>query len=375
MIFPLRRENKVFMKLQLDIEDKANWLPNKVPNIISGPCSVESEEQVLSTAKEIAKIGKISILRGGIWKPRTRPNSFEGIGTEGLKWLKQAGMEVGLPVATEVANAEHVEACLKNNIDILWIGARTTVNPFSVQEIADALRGVDIPVFVKNPITPDLNLWVGALERINAVGINKIAAIHRGFSSFDKLSYRNAPMWEIPIELKLLCPELPLFCDPSHIAGDKELIQKVAQKALDLDMEGLMIESHINPLEAKSDAKQQLTPGELEVLLNDLIIREKESASEEFINKLEQLRLVIDELDEELINKFASRMDIIEKIGEYKSQNNVTILQLERWERILANRSFLAEKVGLSDDFIKKMLEIVHQESIRIQTKVMNNPN
>lgn len=360
------------MKLQLNIADQDAWLSQKSPIIISGPCSVESEEQVLQTITAIAKPGKVSILRGGIWKPRTRPNSFEGVGVEGLKWLKQAGNEVGLPVTTEVANAEHVEACLKNNIDILWIGARTTVNPFSVQEIADALRGVDIPVFVKNPITPDINLWVGALERINAVGIDKLAAIHRGFSSFDKSLYRNAPMWEIPIELKLMCPELPLFCDPSHIAGDKELIPHVAQKALDLDMEGLMIESHINPTEAKSDAKQQLTPNELENLLTQLIIRERDAGSEDFINKLEQLRSVIDELDSELINKFASRMNIIEKIGAYKSQNNVTILQLERWEKILANRSFLAEKVGLSDSFIKKMLELVHQESIRIQTKVMN---
>ena len=220
------------MKLNLNIENTELWLPKKNPIIISGPCSVESEEQVLETASTIAKTQKVSILRGGIWKPRTRPNSFEGVGEEGLKWLKQAGNSIGLPVATEVANAEHVEACLKNNIDVLWIGARTTVNPFSVQEIADALKGVDIPVFVKNPITPDINLWVGALERINAVGINKLGAIHRGFSSFEKSSYRNTPMWEIPIELKLMCPEIPMICDPSHIAGDKELLPYVAQKAM-----------------------------------------------------------------------------------------------------------------------------------------------
>ena len=360
------------MNLKLNIANKETWLSKKTPVIISGPCSVESEEQVLQTAQEIAKSGKVSILRGGIWKPRTRPNSFEGVGEEGLKWLKQAGDKVRLPVATEVANAEHVEACLKNNIDMLWVGARTTVNPFSVQEIADALKGVDIPVFVKNPITPDINLWVGALERINAVGINKLAAIHRGFSSFDKSSYRNAPMWKIPIELKLMCPDLPMFCDPSHIAGDKELIPYVAQKAMDMNMEGMMLESHINPIVAKSDAKQQLTPIELNELLGQLIIREKHSESEEFINKLEQLRAVIDELDEELINKFSSRMEIIEKIGEYKHENNVTILQLERWEQILKNRSFLADKVGLSDNFIKKMLDLVHQESIRVQTEVMN---
>lgn len=361
------------MKLDLNIKTKGVWLPQKNPIIISGPCSVESEEQFFQTAQELSKSKNVSILRGGIWKPRTRPNSFEGVGEEGLAWLKQAGNSIGLPVATEVANAEHVEACLENDIDILWIGARTTVNPFSVQEIADALKGVDIPVFVKNPITPDINLWVGALERLNAVGINKLAAIHRGFSSYDKSSYRNTPMWEIPIELKLMCPDIPMFCDPSHIAGDKELIPYVAQKAMDLDMEGLMIESHINPLVAKSDAKQQVTPLELDVLLSNLIIREKHSESTEFINKLEQLRSVIDELDEELINKFSSRMAIIEKIGEYKHENNVTILQLERWEQILKNRTFLADKVGLSDEFIKKMLELVHQESIRVQTQVMNN--
>ncbi|MDG1477802.1 MAG: chorismate mutase [Vicingaceae bacterium] len=360
------------MRLNLNIENPDNWLPKKNPIIISGPCSVESEEQVLQTALEVSKSNKVSILRGGIWKPRTRPNSFEGVGEEGLPWLKQAGKAVGLPVATEVANADHVEACLKNNIDMLWIGARTTVNPFSVQEIADALKGVDIPVFVKNPITPDINLWVGALERINAVGIKKLGAIHRGFSSFDKSSYRNTPMWEIPIELKLMCPQIPMICDPSHIAGDKELIPYVSQKAIDLDMEGLMIESHINPLVARSDAKQQVAPLELGKILHDLIIREKHSESEEFINKLEQLRSIIDELDEELINKFSSRMSIIQKIGEYKHENNVTILQLERWEQILKNRSFLADKVGLSDDFIKKMLELVHQESIRVQTQVMN---
>ena len=362
------------MKIHLNIANKQDWLPNKSPIIISGPCSVESEEQVLQTATEVAKSTNVSILRGGIWKPRTRPNSFEGVGEEGLKWLKQAGLEVGLPVATEVANAEHVEACLKNGVDILWIGARTTVNPFSVQEIADALKGVDIPIFVKNPITPDLDLWLGALERINAVGINKIAAIHRGFSSFDKTSYRNAPMWEIPIELKLICPELPIFCDPSHIAGGRDLIPHVAQKALDMDMDGLMIESHIDPSVAKSDAKQQLNPIELKELLDSLVIRAVASQNEEFINQLEQLRSIIDDLDEELINRFSSRMTIIEKIGEYKQENNVTILQLERWEQMLKNRSFLADKVGLSDDFIKKMMELVHQESIRVQTEVMNKP-
>jgi len=359
------------MKLHLNIKDKSTWLPPK-PVIISGPCSVETEEQVLQTAQEITKNGKVTILRGGIWKPRTRPNSFEGVGGKGLKWLKNAGIEANIPVCTEVAKATHVEACLKNNIDILWIGARTTVNPFSVQEIADALKGVDIPVFVKNPITPDINLWLGALERLNAFGINKLGAIHRGFSTYNNSIYRNTPMWEIPINLKLLCPEIPILCDPSHISGNKDLIFSVAQKALDMNMDGLMIESHVNPNVAKSDAKQQLNPLELNELLQHLTIRKSQSNSKDFITNLEKLRAVIDDLDEDLIRKFAERMKIIEKIGAYKKENNVTILQLKRWEQILNNRSFLANQVGLSNDFIKNMLALIHQESIRIQTEIMN---
>ncbi len=363
----------VIMKIQLNIANKNTWLSQKIPIIIAGPCAVESEKQVLQTAKEITKNGKISILRGGIWKPRTRPNSFEGVGEIGLKWLKNAGNETNTPVCTEVAKAKHVEACLKNNIDILWIGARTTVNPFSVQEIAEALRGVNIPVFVKNPITPDLNLWIGALERLNAVGINKLGAIHRGFSNFSNSIYRNTPMWEIPINLKLSCPEIPILCDPSHISGNKDLIFSVAQKALDMNMEGLMIESHTNPLVAKSDAKQQLNPAELNDLLNHLTIRKQQSESKDFINKLEKLRAVIDDLDEELVRKLADRMKIIEKIGSYKKENNVTILQLKRWEQILNSSNFLAKQVGLNADFTNKMLDLVHQESIKIQTKIMNN--
>lgn len=360
-------------KISLNIKDKNLWINNNKPFVIAGPCSVESPEQILTTAELIADIKQVSVLRGGIWKPRTRPNSFEGVGKIGLKWLKDAGLAVGLPVATEVANAQHVEECLKNNIDILWVGARTTVNPFSVQEIADVLKGVDITVMIKNPINPDLNLWIGAIERINAAGVDKIAAIHRGFSSFDKNSYRNAPMWELPIELKMLCPGLPIFCDPSHIAGDKELIQNVSQKALDMEMDGLMVETHYNPLVAKSDAEQQLTPAQLLSLLKSLTVREKLCHNQEFLSHIEQLRSVIDELDEELINKFASRMAIIEKIGAYKKDNNITILQLERWEKILNNRAFLAQKVGLSQEFIRKMLELIHDESIRIQVNVMNN--
>lgn len=360
------------MKVELNIEEKANWLSLKNPFIIAGPCSVESEEQVLTTAQELVKDNQINVLRGGIWKPRTRPNSFEGVGETGLLWLKNAGKAIGLPVATEVAKAEHVEACLKAGIDMLWVGARTTVNPFSVQEIADALKGVDIPVFVKNPVTPDLNLWIGALERINAAGISKLGAIHRGFTSHNKNGYRNAPMWELPIDLKIHCPSLPIICDPSHISGNRELIAKIAQKAMDLEMDGLMIESHINPYEAKSDAEQQVTPNQLSTVLSGLQIRSSDIDNKEFTNNLERLRAIIDEIDEDIVSQFSNRMEMVEKIGEYKRENDVVILQLERWEHILKTRTELAEKAGLSADFIKQMLDIIHQESIRIQTKVMN---
>ncbi len=360
------------MKVELNIEEKANWLSSKIPFIISGPCSVESEEQVLTTAKELASNNQINVLRGGIWKPRTRPNSFEGVGAIGLPWLKNAGDAIGLPVATEVAKAEHVEACLKAGINMLWVGARTTVNPFSVQEIADALKGVDIPVFVKNPVTPDLNLWIGALERINAAGISNLGAIHRGFTSHNKNGYRNAPMWELPIDLKIQCPSLPIICDPSHISGNRELIAKVAQKAMDLEMDGLMIESHFNPFEAKSDAEQQVTPSELSTVLSKLQIRRSDIDNKEFTNNLERLRAIIDEIDEDIVNQFSNRMEMVEKIGEYKRDNDVVILQLERWEHILKTRTELADKAGLSAGFIKQMLDIIHQESIRIQTKVMN---
>ena len=360
------------MKVNLDIADRANWLSTNPPYIITGPCSVESEEQVLATVKELAKNSNVNVIRGGIWKPRTRPNSFEGIGEKALPWLKNAGNFVGLPVATEVAKAEHVEACLDAGIDILWLGARTTVNPFSVQEIADALKGVDIPVFVKNPITPDLNLWIGALERVNAAGINKIGAIHRGFASHHKNGYRNAPMWELAIDLKIQCPNLPLICDPSHIAGERSLIGKIAQKAMDLEMDGLMIESHINPDSAKSDAKQQVTPNYLGTILSELHIRKSDIDNKEFTNNLERLRAIIDEIDESIVSHFTNRMEVVQKIGQYKKDNDVVILQLERWEHILKTRTELAEKAGLSTDFIKKMLDIIHQESIRLQTKVMN---
>ncbi|GAB4259538.1 MAG: bifunctional 3-deoxy-7-phosphoheptulonate synthase/chorismate mutase type II [Vicingaceae bacterium] len=343
--------------------------------IIAGPCSVENAYQVKSTVSFLKNTGKVSLIRGGIWKPRTRPNQFEGIGEEGLKWLKEAGKEANLPVATEVATAKHVEACLNNAIDVLWIGARTTVNPFSVSEIAEALRGVDLPVMVKNPINPDLKLWIGAIERLQTVGVKDVTAVHRGFSSFDKTAYRNAPMWELPIELKRQTPQLPVICDPSHISGDVELLPKVAQKALDLDMDGLMIEAHYDPSMALSDAHQQLNEWAFNNLLDNLKTRQHNVDNASFVNQLNQLRHIIDELDEDIINKLASRMKIAQQIGAFKKQNNVTAFQLERWNEIFETRTMLADKAGLSKEFIAQLLNAIHKESIQIQTKIMNNKN
>jgi chorismate mutase len=329
---------------------------------------------VLQTARELAAIGKIDLLRAGIWKPRTRPNSFEGVGTVGLKWLKQASRETGLPVATEVANAKHVEECLEHEIDVLWVGARTSVNPFSVQEIADALKGVDIPVMVKNPINPDLQLWIGALERINNAGITRLAAIHRGFSSYEKSPFRNIPKWEIMIDLKSHAPDLPIICDPSHIAGNRALIPLIAQKAIDLDMAGLMIEAHISPKSAMSDKEQQVKPETLAGILNELTIRKPTVANPLVKDKLKTLRVDIDAIDEHLIELMSSRMEIARKIGTYKKDNNITILQLKRWDEIVNKRLAMGKAMGLSDIFLDRMLQLIHQESIRIQTEIMNEP-
>jgi len=361
------------MKKGLQLESISTWLPTaSKPVIISGPCSAETEEQMVATAKQIAATGKVHAIRAGIWKPRTRPGQYEGAGEEGLKWLVQAKKETGLPVTTEVANAAHVEACLKAGVDILWVGARTTVNPFSVQEVADALKGVDIPVMVKNPINPDLELWIGGLERLNKAGITKLAAIHRGFSSFEKGPFRNAPMWDMAIELKTRIPEIDIICDPSHIAGTRELISFISQKALDLDMAGLMIESHINPDAAWSDAKQQITPGVLKQVIESLIVRTVSSDNKTFKDTLSVLRDQIDHLDDEIMQKLAARMKISEKIGQYKKDNNVTILQVNRWEEIVQTRVTLGKAMGLGEDFTADLLKLIHNESIQIQTKVMN---
>jgi chorismate mutase len=361
------------MKLNLNIEPLENWLSAKnQPLLISGPCSAETEDQLLTTAHLLAATGKVSVLRAGIWKPRTRPGEFEGIGSIGLEWLKRAKAETGLPTAVEVANAKHVEEALAAGVDILWIGARSTVNPFTVQEIADALKGHDVPVLVKNPVNPDLQLWIGAIERINKAGITKIGAIHRGFSSFEKSSFRNEPMWEMAIQLKTLCPELPIINDPSHICGNRELIPYISQKALDLDMQGLMIESHLDPSVAWTDAKQQLTPAAVNELMERLTVREPESQNEAFVDKLAELRKQIDKIDDLLLQKLGERMKIVEKIGEYKRDNQVTVLQVNRWDEILKKGTAFAKALKLDEHFTEKFLELVHGESIRLQTEILN---
>jgi chorismate mutase len=350
-----------------------HWgFPSGHPFIISGPCGVESEKQIHATAHALAEFN-IHLLRGGIWKPRTRPDSFQGIGAEGLQWLKDAGTVNKLPVAVEVASPKHVEEALQAGIDVLWIGARTTVNPFLVQEIADALKGVDIPVMVKNPINPELELWIGAIERIHKSGIHRIAAVHRGFSTYEKSKYRNVPNWQIPIELKRRFPELPFICDPSHICGRREMIQDVSQTALDLNYDGLMIESHIHPDEAMSDAQQQLTPSDLGKMLQSLIIRKPSTDDIIFINLLEELREKIDVMDNDILEMISERMKVARQIGRYKKENNMTILQVERWNEILTTRLQSGLNKELTSDFVVKLYELIHDESILQQTHVMNS--
>ncbi len=341
------------------------------PLLISGPCSAESEKQVVETAKALAGLG-VNIFRAGIWKPRTRPGTFEGMGSVALPWLRRAKEETGMLVATEVANVWHVKEAINHGIDIIWIGARTTANPFAVQEIADALRGYDIPVFVKNPINPDIELWIGALQRLNKVGIEKLYAVHRGFSYYGESSYRNPPQWEIPIELKRRIPDVPIVTDPSHICGSKDLLFSVSQTAMDLDFDGLFIESHINPEEALSDKEQQLTPDELSVLLDRLILRNHDVESAKQLENLEGLRRQIDQWDEELLRIIRSRMAISEQIGEYKKKEGITILQTNRWSSILEDRLLKAREMGMSDQFIIKVFKQIHQESINFQNRVMN---
>jgi chorismate mutase len=346
---------------------------NKRPLIISGPCSAETEEQVLETATRLAKTGKVDMLRAGIWKPRTKPGLFEGIGTKGLPWLLQAKKLTGLPTTVEVATAKHVEDALQFDVDMLWIGARTTVNPFSVQEVADALRGVDIPVLIKNPINPDLELWSGGIERVQKAGVKQVGMIHRGFSNYGNTEYRNAPMWHLPIEMKRRFPEMKLICDPSHICGNRHMLQSVAQKSIDLDFDGVMLESHIDPDNAWSDAKQQITPEVLLEMIDALKWRNEMSDKEEFLNALAKLREQINHVDDELLTLLAQRMKIADKIGQYKRDNNITILQTNRWNEILEKAFKKGDKLGLSNEFITKYFDAVHLESINHQNKVMNS--
>lgn len=356
----------------MKIQPLNTWITtNNEPLLIAGPCGAETREQILQTAQQISIIDGIKLLRAGIWKPRTRPNAFEGVGEIGLEWLTEVKQQTGLKIAVEVATAQHTELALKHGVDVLWIGARTTGNPFSVQEIADVLKGVDIPVFIKNPIHADLQLWIGAIERFSNAGITKLAAIHRGFHYAGKTKYRNKPLWEIAIELKTIIPELPIICDPSHICGNRELIPDVAQKALDLGMDGLMIESHINPSVALSDAQQQLTPLALKELLAHLVYRTT-SINPDCIDTLGQFRNMINEIDEELINVLKKRANVIEQIGLYKKEHDLTIFQLDRWQEILRTRSQWAEKIGVPRAHIEKICQLLHEESIRIQTDIMN---
>ena len=343
------------------------------PIIIAGPCSAETEEQVMETARRLKATGKVDMLRAGIWKPRTRPNSFEGIGSIGLQWLMSASIETGLPAMLEVANVHHVEMALKAGFKKLWIGARTTVNPFTVQEIADSLKGIsDIEILVKNPVNPDVNLWIGAIERIKQAGVNNVHAVHRGFSSFKSKRYRNEPMWEIPLALKTEFPAVKLLCDPSHICGKRELLFEVAQKAIDLIYDGLMIESHITPEAAWSDAAQQITPEQLAQLVGDLVIRSESSDDKAFAKNLEALRSEINSIDTDIQQLLLKRMSIAEQIGMFKKENRITILQPQRWEEIKNFHMTFAKENGFSKAFIEKYLEAIHLESIRRQTKVMN---
>jgi chorismate mutase len=336
--------------------------------VISGPCSAETREQVLETARGLADIG-IDYFRAGIWKPRTRPGEFEGIGNEGLSWLCEVRETYGLKIATEVAKAEHVELALKNKFDMIWVGARSTVNPFTVQEIAESLIGTEIKVMVKNPVNPDLKLWVGAIERIMKAGIKDVSAIHRGFSVYEKTLYRNDPNWQIPIDLRQELPAIPLICDPSHIGGRAHLLQALAQKAMDLNYDGLMIESHIDPIHAWTDAKQQITPSELKNLLCSLTIRNRSEIEEDAIF---MLRDQINQTDEALIQLLRNRMRISEKIGVFKRDHNHVILQTNQWEEALKRNVQRASKEGLSEEFVAKLFKLIHQDSIRIQAEILS---
>ena len=343
----------------------------KRPIIISGPCSAETEEQTLSTARELAAQG-VKIFRAGIWKPRTRPGAFEGVGTLGLPWLKKVKEETGMYIGIEVATAHHVHEAVKFGIDLVWIGARTSANPFAVQEVADAIKGLDIPVLVKNPVNPDLELWIGAIERLNRAGVTQMAAIHRGFSSYDQSEFRNHPQWQIPIELRRRIPELPIITDPSHIGGNRELIAGISQEAMDLNFDGLIIETHTCPEKAWSDAKQQITPLRLKEIMDNLVLRRPKIGEDTPRVTIDELRKKIDRLDDQLLDLLKERMGISEAIGKYKYENNITILQTRRYDEVMNNRRERGTQRGLDEDFVNRLFESIHEESINRQSQIMN---
>jgi len=355
------------------LSKKEAWpqIQNNKPLVIAGPCSAESEDQVLLTAKMLKENHRVGIFRAGIWKPRTRPGSFEGVGSIGLPWLQKVQKEVGMPVSVETATAKHVEEALKAGVDVLWIGARTSANPFAVQEIADALKGVDIPVLVKNPVNPDVALWMGAIERLNKAGINRLGAIHRGVSQFEKSMFRNNPEWQMAIELRENMPDLLLINDPSHITGNRELIAKVSQTALDLNFDGLMIETHIDPDNAWSDAAQQVTPDQLSLILDRLVLKSEIPEGIELKN-IAELRKSINFIDDQIIDLLSYRMKVVQDIAEFKLKNNMTIFQENRWNNLLKKHTDHAEKLGLNPDFISKIFHAIHQDSIDIQSKLIN---
>lgn len=360
------------MPEDIAVKKFSEWgLPVKHAFYIAGPCSAESEEQLMQTALAL-KDYEVNVMRAGIWKPRTRPGSFEGVGAMGLKWLKDAGKAANLAVTTEVATPKHVEACLKHGIDILWIGARTTSNPFAVQDIADALQGSDVPVLVKNPINPDIELWHGAVERLVQAGVKKLGTIHRGFSTYEKTAFRNQPIWRIPIEMKRRNPHLPMLCDPSHICGNTELLFSVAQNAMDLLFDGLMLEVHINPPAALSDAKQQLTPQEYGDLLGRLKIKKASSESRDFLESINILRQEIDKIDHQILDLLALRMDDAREIALHKMKNNISILQPARWDEIIKSRLKEGVEKKLTEDFVSRLYQLIHEESIRLQEQVIS---
>ena len=353
--------------MELDLKPLGLPCDKERPFVIAGPCSAETEEQVMTTAKQLASKG-CHIFRAGVWKPRTKPGGFEGNGEAALPWMKRVKEETGMRITTEVATPEHVEQALKYDIDILWVGARTTANPFAMQALADSLKGIDIPVIVKNPVNPDLELWIGAMERINQAGIKRIAAIHRGFSSYDKKIYRNLPMWQIPIELRRRIPDLPIICDPSHIGGRRELIAPLCQQAMDLGFDGLIVESHCDPDKAWSDAKQQVTPEVLDYILSLLVIRNETVTTE----GIHELRKQIDELDNSIMELLSKRMRVCREIGQYKKEHNMTVLQTSRYNEILDKRGAQGSLCGMDATFVKEVFEAIHEESVRQQMEIIN---